>query len=125
MASNDAYVMSAWGKANGVRDDMVCLLVFQEHRQECKSFILMTKIFLSDPDARFAEKLGWAKNGRTGRWAMLLDHGKVVYADVEKEKGVNVSFLQFRSFVVLANYGRSLASMQSWLICSSLCTLIV
>lgn len=70
VASNDAYVMSAWGKANGVRDDM---------------------IFLSDPDARFAEKLGWAKNGRTGRWAMLLDHGKVVYADVEKEKGVNVS----------------------------------
>ena len=69
VASNDPFVMSAWGKANGVRDDMV---------------------FLSDPDARFAQRLGWATGGRTGRWAMLLDHGKVVYADVEKEKGVHV-----------------------------------
>lgn len=56
------------------------------------------QLFLSDPDARFAEQLGWASNGRTGRWAIVLDHGKVVYADVEKEKGVNVGFSQFDIF---------------------------
>lgn len=70
VASNDPFVMSAWGKANGVKEDM---------------------LFLSDPDARFAQQLGWANNGRTGRWAMVIDHGKVVYADIEKEKGVKVS----------------------------------
>lgn len=51
------------------------------------------QLFLSDPDARFAQQLGWANNGRTGRWAMVIDHGKVVYADIEKEKGVKVSLI--------------------------------
>ncbi|KAB8217201.1 FMN-linked oxidoreductase [Aspergillus novoparasiticus] len=68
VASNDPFVMSAWGKANKVeRDDI---------------------LFLSDPDAKFSDSIGWANNGRTGRYAIVIDHGKVTYAQIETEKGV-------------------------------------
>ncbi|KAB8209631.1 PRX5like [Aspergillus parasiticus SU-1] len=68
VASNDPFVMSAWGKANKVeRNDI---------------------LFLSDPDAKFSDSIGWANNGRTGRYAIVIDHGKVTYAQIETEKGV-------------------------------------
>ncbi|CAG7935755.1 unnamed protein product [Penicillium nalgiovense] len=68
VAFNDPFVMSAWGKANAVRDDI---------------------IFLSDPDAKFSKSIGWADeaSGRTGRYAIVIDHGKVGYAQIETEKG--------------------------------------
>ncbi|EEA27291.1 Peroxiredoxin Asp f3 [Talaromyces marneffei ATCC 18224] len=69
LAFNDAWVMSAWGKANKVTD---------------KDFL-----FLSDPDAKFSKSIGWADpvSGRTGRYAMVIDHGKVTYAGIETERG--------------------------------------
>ncbi|GKZ22845.1 peroxiredoxin Asp f3 [Aspergillus brasiliensis] len=67
IASNDPFVMSAWGKANNVKGDDI--------------------LFLTDPDARFANTLGWANAGRTGRFAIVIDHGKVTYAQIETEKG--------------------------------------
>ncbi|KAJ5334133.1 Redoxin [Penicillium brevicompactum] len=63
LAFNDPFVMSAWGKAN--------------------------RLFLSDPDAKFSKSIGWADeaSGRTGRYAIVIDHGKVRYAQIETEKG--------------------------------------
>ena len=49
----------------------------------------MTQLFLSDPDAKFSKSIGWADagSGRTGRYAIIIDHGKVSYAQIETEKG--------------------------------------
>ncbi|BAE62738.1 Redoxin [Aspergillus flavus] len=67
LAYNDAYVMSAWAKANGVKNDDI--------------------LFLSDPDAKFSKSLGWAdEEGRTKRYAIVIDHGKVTYAALEPAK---------------------------------------
>ncbi|GJN67451.1 peroxiredoxin type-2 [Purpureocillium lilacinum] len=63
IAFNDAFVMSAWGKANGVTDDYV--------------------IFASDADAKFSKSIGWTIGERTSRYAIAVDHGKVVYASQE------------------------------------------
>ncbi|KAJ5825263.1 hypothetical protein N7474_002401 [Penicillium riverlandense] len=69
LAYNDAYVMSAWGKANKVTGDDI--------------------LFLSDPNAKFSKSIGWAdEEGRTYRYAIVLDHGKVTYAAKEKSKNV-------------------------------------
>ncbi|KAL1970346.1 hypothetical protein VTN77DRAFT_5506 [Rasamsonia byssochlamydoides] len=69
LAYNDAYVMSAWGKANQVTGDDI--------------------LFLSDPDAKFSKSIGWAdEEGRTGRYAIVLDKGKVIYAQREREKNI-------------------------------------
>ncbi|GAD97873.1 peroxiredoxin pmp20 [Paecilomyces variotii No. 5] len=69
LAYNDAYVMSAWGKANQVTGDDI--------------------LFLSDPEARFSKSIGWADaEGRTGRFALIIDHGKITYAKREREKNV-------------------------------------
>ncbi|CRG86011.1 Putative peroxiredoxin pmp20 [Talaromyces islandicus] len=75
VAFNDAFVMSAWGKANKITDDSI--------------------LFLSDPDAKFSKSIDWADaaSGRTGRYALVIDHGKVTYADLETERGsLKVSF---------------------------------
>ncbi|KAJ5492490.1 Redoxin [Penicillium expansum] len=47
-------------------------------------------LFLSDPDAKFSKSIGWADeaSGRTGRYAIVIDHGKVSYAQIETERGV-------------------------------------
>ncbi|OXV10671.1 hypothetical protein Egran_01567 [Elaphomyces granulatus] len=72
LAFNDAYVMSAWGKANKVTGDDI--------------------LFLSDPDLKFSKSIGWAAldgyKSHTGRWAIVLDHGKVIYAQLERSKNV-------------------------------------
>ncbi|KAL7796487.1 Redoxin [Trichoderma ceciliae] len=64
IASNDPFVMSAWGKANYTKDD----------------FILA-----------FSKAIGWTMGDRTARYAIAVDHGKVVYAAKETERGVDVS----------------------------------
>ncbi|KAI1772736.1 Redoxin [Hypoxylon cercidicola] len=67
---NDAWVMSAWGKANGVKGEI---------------------IFASDDGTPFSTSLGWTLGARTARYAILVDHGKVVYAEKEPAKDVGVS----------------------------------
>ncbi|RFU32631.1 hypothetical protein B7463_g3708, partial [Scytalidium lignicola] len=71
LAYNDAFVMSAWGKANNITDDSI--------------------LFLSDGGAAFSKKLGWTNGERTGRYALIIDHGKIVYAEIEPGPGVSVS----------------------------------
>lgn len=48
---------------------------------------------MTDVDAKFSKQIGWTKGERTGRYAMVIDHGKVVYAEVEPAGDVTVSTL--------------------------------
>ncbi|KAI1463693.1 Redoxin [Daldinia caldariorum] len=70
IAYNDAWVQAAWAKANGIKDEI---------------------IFASDDEAAFSRSIGWTLGARTARYAVVVDHGKVIYADKEPEKGVTVS----------------------------------
>lgn len=67
IASNDAWVMAAWGKANGIKDDSI--------------------LFMSDAETAFSKSIGWVNGDRTKRYAIIVDHGKVVYADVDDKRG--------------------------------------
>ncbi|KFZ12212.1 hypothetical protein V502_07221 [Pseudogymnoascus sp. VKM F-4520 (FW-2644)] len=71
VASNDPWVMSAWAKASGVKDDSI--------------------LFLSDTDTTLASAWGFAAGGRTGRWAVVIDNGKLAYVGKEEGQGVTVS----------------------------------
>jgi len=71
IAYNDAFVMSAWGKANGIKNDDI--------------------LFLSDVGTAFSKKLGWTNGERTARYALVIDHGKIVYAEKEPGREVTVS----------------------------------
>jgi len=71
IAFNDAWVMSAWGKANNIKDDSI--------------------LFLSDPETKFSKAHGWTMGERTGRYAMVIDNGKVTYAENEPGREVTVS----------------------------------
>ncbi|PSN63551.1 AhpC/TSA family protein-like protein [Corynespora cassiicola Philippines] len=75
IASNDSWVMNAWGKVNGVKGDDF--------------------LFLSDTKTFFSKNYGWAAGmgDRNGRWAMVIDKdGKITYAENEKSPGeVSVS----------------------------------
>jgi peroxiredoxin len=137
IASNDPFVMSAWGKANYTKDDFIvsffsscvplvifyCLislfvynLTLTPHSRHF-SFILLVvsspffhpawfffpgginelipgkqpKIFASDSELAFSKAIGWTQGDRTARYAIAVDHGKVVYAAKETERGVDVS----------------------------------
>lgn len=35
---------------------------------------------MSDTGAEFSKSIGWSSGDRTGRYAIVIDHGKVVYA---------------------------------------------
>lgn len=77
IAPNDAYVMSGWQKVNvgGTEDD--------------NTFV----IFASDLETKLANQIGWTAPGdRNGRWAAIIDHGKIIYAENETElQAVTVS----------------------------------
>ncbi|KAL2023584.1 hypothetical protein VTK56DRAFT_2192 [Thermocarpiscus australiensis] len=67
IAYNDPFVMSAWGKANGIKDESI--------------------LFMSDTNTAFSKSIGWTIGERTGRYAIVVDHGKVVYAEADTVKG--------------------------------------
>ncbi|KDQ16701.1 hypothetical protein BOTBODRAFT_156630 [Botryobasidium botryosum FD-172 SS1] len=69
IATNDMFVMSAWGRANGTADKI---------------------IMASDTDAKFSAALGHTVDlsgagfgTRTGRYALVIDNLKVVVLEVE------------------------------------------
>ncbi|KAL1583883.1 hypothetical protein WHR41_07118 [Cladosporium halotolerans] len=74
IASNDPFVMSAWGKVNGCTPD--------------------TKVYFMS-DSSFSKKHGWdaGMGDRNGRWAMIIEKdGTVSYAENEASpKEVQVS----------------------------------
>lgn len=47
-------------------------------------------MFLTDPETKFSKSIGWTAGERTARYAMVLDQGKVVYAEKEPGKDVTV-----------------------------------
>jgi alkyl hydroperoxide reductase 1 len=49
------------------------------------------QLFLSDVGTAFSQKIGWTQGERTGRYAIVIDKGKVTYAEKEQQKGVSVS----------------------------------
>lgn len=53
-------------------------------READRSFI---KMFMCDPDAKFSKSIGWTQGPRLARYAMVIDHGKVVYAEKEQSGG--------------------------------------
>ncbi|KAK5174901.1 uncharacterized protein LTR77_000037 [Saxophila tyrrhenica] len=69
IASNDGWVMSAWGKVNGVNNSEKIL-------------------FLSDTKTQYAKQIGWmaGMGERNGRWAMIIEKdGTISYAEQEKD----------------------------------------
>lgn len=87
IAMNDAFVMSAWSKANGVKDNDIASLAC------CMYPLLLTsfQMFMSDPGIAFSKSIGWTKGPeRTGRYAMVIDHGKIVYAENEPGGDITV-----------------------------------
>ncbi|KAF7560742.1 hypothetical protein G7046_g3397 [Stylonectria norvegica] len=67
VAVNDPFVQSGWAKANGIKDDSI--------------------LFMSDADAKFSKSIGWNFGERTGRFAIVVDHGKVTYASKDADPG--------------------------------------
>ena len=66
---NDSWVMSAWGKVNGVKDSEKIL-------------------FLSDSKTQFSKQIGWmaGMGDRNGRWAMVIEKdGTISYAEREED----------------------------------------
>ncbi|KAL8859847.1 MAG: hypothetical protein Q9178_003680 [Gyalolechia marmorata] len=60
--------MSAWSKANNIKDEI---------------------LFMTDTDTKFSKGIGWNLGDRTARYAMIIDHGEITYA--EKEPGRDVT----------------------------------
>jgi len=42
---------------------------------------------MSDAGTAFSKSIGWVNGDRTKRYAIVVDHGKVVYADVDEVRG--------------------------------------
>jgi alkyl hydroperoxide reductase 1 len=59
-------------------------------------------LFLSDPETKFSKSIGWTMGERTARYAMIIDHGKVVYAEKEPGRDVTVRNFVFVVMVVAA-----------------------
>jgi peroxiredoxin len=77
VAVNDAWVMDAWGEAQGVSDRIV---------------------MIGDGSAKFAEAMGLTADMtgaglgvRSQRYAAVIENGVIRNLDVEPERGVNVS----------------------------------
>ena len=83
--------MSAWAKANKVKNDDI--------------------MFLSDVETKFSKSIGWTVGDRTARYAMIMDHGKVVYAERETKPGdvtVSLGFKQYGGRELMQGFCRSL-----------------
>jgi len=46
---------------------------------------------MSDDELKFSKSLGWAPGPRPLRYAIIVDHGKVIYAEKDVPKSVEAS----------------------------------
>lgn len=57
-------------------------------------------MFMSDSGVAFSKSIGWTRGAdRTGRYAMVIDHGKIVYAENEPGGDVTVCVHEVQWFV--------------------------
>lgn len=55
---------------------------------------------MSDSGVAFSKSIGWTRGAdRTGRYAMVIDHGKIVYAENEPGGDVTVCADEVQCFV--------------------------
>lgn len=84
--------MSAWGKSNEVKDDFIVSgipapqWIFGDSRSHVKP--PQPQIFATDAETKFSQQIGWTMGERTGRYALIVDHGKVTYAEQAAKGGV-------------------------------------
>jgi len=71
IAYNDPYVMNAWSKSKGIKNDDI--------------------YFMSDNDLSFSKSMGWTMGERAARYALAVDKGTVVYAAKEQPGQLDVS----------------------------------
>ena len=89
IAYNDAYVMSAWGKANGIKNDKIVSMRLSGLM--LRRWLIRIQMFMSDSGIAFSKSIGWTRGAdRTGRYAIVIDHGKIVYAENEPAGDVTV-----------------------------------
>ena len=46
---------------------------------------------MNDTETAFSSLFGWTAGGRTSRYALIIDNGKIVYAEKEPGREVSVS----------------------------------
>ena len=46
---------------------------------------------MSDDAARFSNSMGWAIGSRPLRYAIIVDHGKVIYSEKDMPKSIEAS----------------------------------
>jgi alkyl hydroperoxide reductase 1 len=54
-------------------------------------WLIDQQLFLSDPGTSFSKKIGWTKGERTARYALVIDDGKILYAEKEPGREITVS----------------------------------
>lgn len=50
--------------------------------------IPLSQVFATDAETKFSQQIGWTLGERTGRYAIIVDHGKVTYAEQAAKGGV-------------------------------------
>lgn len=111
IAYNDPFVMSAWAKANGIKnsDFFVSFLLLPSPSWPRRQLRLSTyavtlkettladacddalQVFASDAGTKFSQSIDWTAGERTARYAIAVDHGKVIYASKEEGGGIEAS----------------------------------
>jgi alkyl hydroperoxide reductase 1 len=49
------------------------------------------KLFMSDEGVPFSSSLGWTNGTKPLRYIIIVDHGKIVYADKDVPKSVAIT----------------------------------
>lgn len=48
------------------------------------------QLFMNDVGTKFSQSIGWVQGERTNRYAIIIDHGTVTYAEKEPGREVTV-----------------------------------
>jgi len=67
------------------------VLLFPHPFQGTNTDGYVDQLFLNDVGTEFSKKLGWTIGERTARYALIIDNGKITYAEKEPGREVTVS----------------------------------
>lgn len=59
IASNDSWVMNAWGKVNGVKGDDIVRILAGFRGQGWTGWLTLVQLFLADTKTFFSKEYGW------------------------------------------------------------------